>query len=33
MTPAIVVRENPDPQIRATLMGLIMAYNESQTGP
>jgi len=33
MTPAIVVRENPDPQIRATLMGLMMAYNESQTGP
>jgi GNAT superfamily N-acetyltransferase len=33
MTPAIVLRENPDPQIRAALMGLMMTYNESRTGP
>lgn len=33
MTPAIIVRENPDPQIRVTLSGLLMAYNERKTGP
>jgi GNAT superfamily N-acetyltransferase len=33
MTPAIVVRESPDPQIRATLSALMMTYNESKTGP
>jgi GNAT superfamily N-acetyltransferase len=33
MTPALVLRENPDPQIRAALMSLMMAYNESKTGP
>jgi GNAT superfamily N-acetyltransferase len=33
MTPAIIVRENPDPQIRAVLSALMMTYNESKTGP
>jgi len=33
MTPAITVRDTPDPQIRAALMSLMMTYNESKTGP
>ena len=33
MTPTLVLQENPDPQIRAALMSLMMAYNESKTGP
>ena len=33
MSHAIVVQENPDPQIRAVLLTLMMAYNESKTGP
>ena len=33
MNPAITVRENPDAQIRTALLDLMMAYNESKTGP
>ena len=33
MNPDIVVPENPDPQIRAALLELMLAYNESKTGP
>ena len=33
MTPAITVRESPDAQIRSILLNLMMAYNESKTGP
>jgi GNAT superfamily N-acetyltransferase len=33
MNPAIVVRETPDPQIRAALSALMLTYNESRTGP
>jgi len=33
MTPDTVVPENPDPEIRAALLGLLMTYNESKTGP
>lgn len=33
MNPAIVLQENPDPQIRASLLSLMMTYNESKTGP
>ncbi len=33
MNPEIVVPENPDPGIRTAILGLLMAYNESKTGP
>ena len=33
MTPNIVVPQTPDPGIRAMLMDLMLAYNESRTGP
>jgi GNAT superfamily N-acetyltransferase len=33
MTPTIVVRDNPDPEIRATLSTLMLTFNESKTGP
>jgi GNAT superfamily N-acetyltransferase len=33
MKPNILVSENPDPQIRAALSDLMLAYNESMTGP
>jgi GNAT superfamily N-acetyltransferase len=31
--PAITLQENPDPDIRTALTGLMLAYNESKTGP
>ena len=33
MSPDIVIPENPDPRVRAAILGLLMAYNESKTGP
>ena len=33
MNPEIVIPENPDPRIRAAILGLLMTYNESKTGP
>jgi GNAT superfamily N-acetyltransferase len=33
MNPDIVVPEKPDPQIRVALLDLMLAYNESKTGP
>ena len=33
MNPTIVVPESTDPQIRAALSDLMLAYNESRTGP
>jgi GNAT superfamily N-acetyltransferase len=33
MSPDTVIPENPDPRIRAEILGLLMAYNESKTGP
>ena len=33
MTPNMIVPENPDPRIRTAILDLLMAYNESKTGP
>lgn len=33
MNPEIVVLENPDPRIRTAILGLLMTFNESKTGP
>lgn len=33
MTPAIILLQEPESQIRATLSALMLAYNESKTGP
>ena len=33
MNPEIVVLENPDPRIRTAILGLLIAFNESKTGP
>jgi GNAT superfamily N-acetyltransferase len=33
MNPEIVVVENPDPGIRTAILALLVAYNESKTGP
>jgi GNAT superfamily N-acetyltransferase len=33
MTPTVVLQDNPSAQCRAALMDLMLAYNESKTGP